>query len=66
VVETSDDLDLPEEAVGSDYGCKLRMKDLDGHFAGVSRVPCRKHSRHAPPAELVLDRVTIVQGLTQT
>src|SRR2546425_13264508 len=53
------DLDLPQEPLGPEADCDVRMEHLDRHRAVVSQVLRQIHGRHASPADLALDLAAV-------
>ena len=60
------DLNLREEALGSDNGSQFRLQDLEGHLSVVLDVGGEIDGSHAARAELTLDRVAALEGGVQT
>jgi hypothetical protein len=58
MIEPGRDLDLAQEALGSDRRRKVRGKHLHGDPAGVFAIQGQVHRAHAAATELALDRVT--------
>ena len=59
VVQPGGDLDLAQEALHAERGTELRVQDLDRHFPMVSEVFGDVDGRHAAPAKLALEPVTL-------
>ena len=62
VLESREDLDLAEEALGDFAGDDLRAQDLDGDGTVVLAVAREIHQRHPAAAQLSLDRVAVAHG----
>ena len=62
VLESRQDLDLAEEALGDFAGDDLRAQDLDGDRTVVLAVAREIHQRHPAAAQLALDRVAVAYG----
>jgi hypothetical protein len=58
MLERRGDLDLAQEALGTEHGCDLGPEHLDGHLATVFQVLRQVHVGHAAGAEFALDGVT--------
>jgi hypothetical protein len=63
--EPSGELDLAEEAVGTEDGGQLGPKDLEGDRAVVLEVLGEIDRGHAAAAQLALERVAIGEGRGQ-
>jgi hypothetical protein len=59
------DLDLAQEALGSDGRGELRAEHLDGDRAVVFGIVAEVHRGHAAAAEFTLDRVMPGEGGVQ-
>ena len=55
-------LDLPEEPFGTEHVSQLGAEDLDRHLAVVAKIARQVDGRHAAPAELAFDPVTVGEG----
>src|SRR5678815_5587471 len=55
------DPDLAQEAIDADGTGQLGMENLDRDLALVTEVPGEPDGRHAPAADLLLDRVPACQ-----
>src|SRR5439155_4402671 len=64
--EARRDLDLAQEALGTEGGRQFGTEHLDRDAAAVFQVLGQVDRRGAPVAELPVDRVTIGQGGLQT
>jgi hypothetical protein len=61
--ELGRDLDLAQEAVGTERLTQLGPKDLYRDQSLVLEITGEKNHRHTTPAELTVDRVAIGEGL---
>jgi hypothetical protein len=57
--EAGGDLDLAQEALGTDDGGELGVQDLDRHLAGVLQIVGQVDRGHATPAQLALKLVAV-------
>jgi hypothetical protein len=62
VLECGSYTDFVEEAVGPNGSRELSSKHLERDRAVMAKVVREVHRRHAAPAELTLDAVTVSQG----
>jgi hypothetical protein len=59
MVESGNDADLAQEAVGAEAGSQLGMQDLDRDLPAVPQVLGEEHRGHAAAADLRLDGVAV-------
>ena len=65
MVESRGGSDLPEEAVGTQSSAQVGVERLEGHGAIVAHVVGKPDGRHAPAAELAVERIAAGQGGAQ-
>ena len=65
MVETRGDLDLAQEALGTERRSELRPQHLDRDVAVVLDVVGEIHGGHPAPAKLPLDGVAALEGFVE-
>jgi hypothetical protein len=62
VLEPGSEFDLALEALGTECGCELRMKNFEGNGAVMPKIAGEENGGHAATPKLALDAVAISQA----
>ena len=65
MVQAGGDLDLAQEALGTDGSGQIRVQDLDRDLAVVLEILGEKHHGHAAATNSCIDRVPLGEGRLQ-
>jgi hypothetical protein len=62
VLKPGSEFDLAPEALRTECGCELRMKNFEGNWAVMPKIACEENGGHAATPKLPLDAVAISQA----